>query len=56
LPPYNHELAAELTALGVRAFACTPELFPEHMGAALRREDIAEWAAARGIVTTRSQG
>jgi Mg-chelatase subunit ChlD len=53
-PAYNHELAAELTALGAPAFACTPELFPELMTAALRREDIMQWAAARGIVTTRS--
>jgi len=53
-PAYNHELAAELTALGAPTFACTPELFPELMAAALRREDIAQWAAARGIVTTRS--
>ena len=54
-PAFNHELAAELTALGAPAFACTPELFPELMGAALRREDIVQWAAAQGIVTTRSK-
>ncbi|MER5888408.1 VWA domain-containing protein [Streptomyces sp. NPDC001941] len=34
-PSYDREHAAALAALGVRAFACTPELFPEVMAAAL---------------------
>jgi uncharacterized protein with von Willebrand factor type A (vWA) domain len=51
-PAYDHGLAARLAALGVPSFACTPDAFPALMAAAIRREDIASWAAARGIVTS----
>jgi Mg-chelatase subunit ChlD len=34
-PAYDREHAAALAALGVPAFACTPDLFPEVMAAAL---------------------
>jgi hypothetical protein len=45
--------AAALAGLGVPAFACTPDQFPDLMAAAINRQDIARWAAARDIVTTR---
>jgi hypothetical protein len=44
-PAYDHDNAAALAALGVPAFACTPELFPDLMAAAIRGEDLAQWAA-----------
>jgi Mg-chelatase subunit ChlD len=53
-PAYDHGLAARLAALGVPSFACTPDAFPELMAAAIRREDIASWAASRGMVTSPS--
>lgn len=34
------------------SFACTPDLFPDLMAAAIERRDIGEWAAANDIVTT----
>jgi hypothetical protein len=34
-------------------FACTPDMFPDLMAAALRRDDIAAWAAARDIALVR---
>ena len=37
---------------GVPAFACTPDLFPDLMAAAIERRDIGQWAAANDIVTT----
>lgn len=49
-PFYDKELAAKLTALGVPSFACTPDLFPGLMAAAIRREDVGLWAAKQGIV------
>lgn len=52
-PSYDHGMAAELAALGVPAFACTPDLFPDLMANALRRGDVGEWAARHGIVTSR---
>ncbi|MGA4540360.1 VWA domain-containing protein [Uniformispora flossi] len=35
-PAYDHENAAALAALGSPAFACTPDLFPEVMAAAVQ--------------------
>jgi Mg-chelatase subunit ChlD len=48
-PAYNHALANDLAALGVPAFACTPDLFPELMAAALSGRDLQAWAAAREL-------
>jgi Mg-chelatase subunit ChlD len=48
-PAYDHDNAAALAALGIAAFACTPDLFPELMAAAIERRDLAGWAAAREI-------
>ncbi|MFD2469240.1 VWA domain-containing protein [Amycolatopsis silviterrae] len=45
-PFYDRENAAALSELGVPAFACTPDLFPDLMAAALRREDLSRWAAS----------
>ena len=55
-PAYDHQLAAKLSALGAPAFACTPDQFPNLMAAAIRREDVALWAAKHGIVTARAPG
>jgi Mg-chelatase subunit ChlD len=49
-PGFNREIAGSLSALGVPAFACTPDLFPDLMAAAIARQDIGQWAAGRGIV------
>ena len=46
-PGCDHDTAAELAELGVPAFACTPDAFPELMAAAIERRDIAAWAAAQ---------
>lgn len=50
-PIYDHQNAAALAAMGAPAFACTPDLFPSLMAAALQRQDIAMWAATEGIAT-----
>jgi Mg-chelatase subunit ChlD len=39
-PAYDREHAAALAALGAPAFACTPELFPEVMAAALEKRPL----------------
>ena len=49
-PVYDADNAAALTALGVPAFACTPDLFPDLMAAAIDRRDIAGWAAGNDLV------
>lgn len=52
-PAYDAELAAKLAALGVPSFACTPDVFPQLMAAAIRRDYVAAWAAAQGFKTSR---
>lgn len=52
-PWYDKQLAQKMSSLGAPAFACTPDLFPDLMAAAIKKEDIALWAAQRDIVTTR---
>ena len=42
-PSYDHDNAAALADLGVPAFACTPDVFPELMAAALERRDLKTW-------------
>ncbi len=44
-PSYDAENAAALADLGVPTFACTPDLFPDLMAAAIRHDDITGWAA-----------
>ncbi|WP_227996381.1 VWA domain-containing protein [Nocardia australiensis] len=43
-PAFDHENAAALAALGVPAFACTPDKFPDLLALALDRGDIQTWA------------
>ncbi len=50
-PAYDHGIAGTLAGMGAPAFACTPDQFPDLMAAAVARRDLAQWAAARGIVT-----
>jgi Mg-chelatase subunit ChlD len=50
-PDYDRDNAGALAALGVPAFACTPDLFPELMSAAIERRDlrpVVERAAGAG--------
>jgi Mg-chelatase subunit ChlD len=41
-PDFDRDNAAALAALGVPAFACTPDVFPEMMAAAIERRDVRE--------------
>lgn len=49
-PAFDGRIAAQLSALGVPAFACTPDQFPDLMAAAINRQNLGLWAAERGIV------
>ncbi len=51
-PAFDANHAAALAGIGVPAFACTPDLFPELMAAAIERHDVSEWAAAHDIPTS----
>jgi hypothetical protein len=52
-PCFDRENASFLAALGSPAFACTPDLFPDLMAAALSRQDLSLWAAKEGLMTMR---
>jgi hypothetical protein len=53
-PSYDVQNGAALAKMGVPVFACTPDLFPDMMAAAISRRDVSQWAAIEGIVTTRA--
>ncbi len=58
-PAYDRTQAAALADLGVAAFACTPDRFPDLLAAAIDGRDLARWAGAHGLVTaatTRESG
>lgn len=48
-PCFDPQNAAAFGALGAPTFACTPDAFPELMAAAIRNQDLRQWAAAQGI-------
>ena len=50
-PSYDAAHAAALAEIGVPALACTPDLFPDLMAAAIERRDISAWAAANDVRT-----
>ncbi|HYG36096.1 MAG TPA: hypothetical protein VEC99_15000, partial [Clostridia bacterium] len=54
-PCFDRDVAGAFTALGAPAFACSPDLFPDLMAAAIQRRDIAQWAANQNIVVERGK-
>ena len=52
-PSYDERQAAAMAALGIPTFACTPDLFPDMMAAAIQRQDLNLWAARNDIVAVR---
>lgn len=53
VPCHDHRHAEALASMGIPVFACTPDLFPELMAAAIRRENVADWAGRNGLGTVR---
>jgi len=52
-PAHDHDNARAFANLAIPVFACTPDLFPELMAAAIQKQDLAIWAARHEIVTAR---
>lgn len=46
-PSYDRRNADYFAQLGIAAFACTPDLFPDLMGAALAKKDLQLWLEAQ---------
>jgi Mg-chelatase subunit ChlD len=42
-PAYDADNAQAFSGLGIPAFACTPDLFPDLMAAAIERRDLQRW-------------
>lgn len=55
-PAYDRQLGAQLAALGIPSFACTPDQFPGLMASAIRHEDISLWAATQNIAAITAEG
>jgi Mg-chelatase subunit ChlD len=49
-PSYDHKHAQFLADMGIPVFACTPDKFPDLMGAALTKQDIGLWAAKENMI------
>jgi hypothetical protein len=52
-PAYDHITAGRLAKLGIPAFACTPDQFPDLITAAIEGRSIVQWAAVNDIVIAR---
>jgi len=55
-PSFDQHNAAKLAGMDIPSFACTPELFPDLMAAAISKQDLATWAAKNDIVAVRREG
>jgi Mg-chelatase subunit ChlD len=53
-PAYDARHASILASMGCPVFACTPDLFPDMMAAALAKQDVAEWASANDVEVIRA--
>ncbi|HET8939438.1 MAG TPA: VWA domain-containing protein [Polyangiales bacterium] len=51
-PVYDHGHAQAFAELGIPTFACTPDLFPEMMAAAIMRQDLSSWAARHELASS----
>jgi len=49
-PAYDQKNATELTKNDIPVFACTPDLFPELMSAAIKKLDLKQWAGDHEVV------
>jgi hypothetical protein len=54
-PPYSQSTTESVAAMGVPVSTCTPDQFPDLMATALRKEDIAKWAAGENIKLIREK-
>ncbi len=49
-PFYDSKNAAIFSEMGIPVFACTPDRFPDLMSAAIKKEDLKQWAGDQDIV------
>ena len=49
-PSYDKTIAKKLHTMGIPIFACTPDLFPDLMAAAIGKGDIKQWAGENDVI------
>ncbi len=49
-PMYDKSVSAKFAALDIPAFACSPNLFPDLMASAIKKESLGQWMARHGVV------
>lgn len=54
-PSYDHQMAKQYARLGIPTFACTPDLFPDLMAAAIQKRDLAQWAGEHEVALAARQ-
>jgi hypothetical protein len=54
-PGFDQHNAGLLANMGIPSFACTPDLFPDLMAAAIQKQNLNTWAAENDIVATRGE-
>ena len=54
-PAFDHNHAAAFASLKIPCFACTPDLFPDLMAAAIQRQNISQWASTNGLASKRAK-
>ena len=55
-PSYDPGNAGAFADLGIPTFACTPDLFPDLMAAAIEKKDLGQWAAKNEINLAKRMG
>lgn len=50
-PSYDTKNAKRFNEIGIPVFACSPNLFPDLMAAAIKNEDLNKWASKNDIIT-----
>ena len=48
-PSFDHSVASTLATMGIPAFACTPDAFPEMIAQAINKGDLAGWASTEKV-------
>jgi len=54
-PCYDHNNTQFMAALDVPAFACTPDIFPDLMAAAIHRQDLKQWATTQTTIKNQAR-
>ncbi len=49
-PSYDKQNAARLSQIEIPVFACSPDMFPDLMAAAIKKLDLQQWCGDQGIV------